>query len=328
MKLLLTTVPGLEFIVREELAELLGQVETAYTPLSGRVFAEIEEPLARILSMRSIENVRLIFGEGGTLREAAEASLEAMKELSKGLKTFAVRAERVTKEAPFTSLDLARDLGTLLSEKLGLRVQLDAPDIVFYTEYERGTYRVGVDLTPFSSLRDRPYRRWIHRSALNPIIAYAMCRLAGSTGILVDPFCGSGTIVLECLSLNTHREAICADISVASLLGARENALAVGLTPHLYAQDVANPALRENVAVDAIVTNPPFGLRERPVGGLERVYAALFSLAERVLAEGGRLVVLTPHRELIQRFSRLNAEKCIEINEGGLTSWIYVFSIA
>ncbi len=323
MKLLLTTVPGLEFIVKEEVSEVYGHVDVHFNLLTGRVFVEVRDSIARVLSLRSVENIRLILGEDKILEKAIESSLNEARDLSEGLRTFAVHAERVTKEADFTSLELAREAGRILSEKLGLRVQLDAPDIVFYVEYDRGVYRFGVDITPFSGLRDRPYRKALHRSALNPIIAYAMCRLAGPARRVLDPFCGSGTIVLEYLSLHPEAEGLCGDIETDAALKASENARAEGLA-HVYVQDILKPALRKGLGVDAIITNPPFGIREKAVGGLRRVYEALFVMAEELLSGKGKLVVITPHKELVQG-RPLRLEREVEINEGGLISWIYVF---
>ncbi|QOJ78195.1 methyltransferase [Infirmifilum lucidum] len=323
MKLLLTTVPGLEFIVKEEMSEAYGHLDIHFNVLTGRVFAEVKEPIARVLALRSVENIRFILEEDRTLEGAIERSLDEVRDLSKGLRTFAVHAERVTKEVGFTSLDLAREAGRILLEKLGLRVQLDAPDIVFYVEYDRGVYRFGVDITPFSTLRDRPYRKALHKSALNPIIAYAMCRLAGPARRILDPFCGSGTIVLEYLSLYPEAEGLCGDVETETALKASENAKTEGLA-HIYVQDVLKPALRKGLEVDAIITNPPFGIREKAVGRLRRVYEALFMMAEELLSSKGKLVMITPRRELVQAKS-LYLEREIVINEGGLASWIYVF---
>lgn len=329
MIVLLTTVPGLEFVVEREAAEKFGGC-VQYRPLTGRVFVEVNrEKLPGILSMRSIEGARLILSEASSIADAIRASLEDLRELSVGLGSFAVHAERITKDVKFTSLDVAREAGKLLADTLGLRVQLDAPDIVFYVEYDSGSYRLGVDLTPFKPLRDRPYRVWVHRSSLNPIIAYAMCVLAAPFRRLLDPFCGSGTIVLECMSVYEGVEAICADVDVWALKGASENVRAVSLDAALMVQDVVHPALREGLAVDVIITNPPFGLREKAVGGIREVYEGLFRLAERALASGGKLVVLSARRRLVEKFSsRFIEEKRIEINEGGLSSVIYVFSRA
>lgn len=331
MKILLTTVPGLESIVVEEIIEKLGRdVSARYSPLSGRVFVEVEEPnLPHILSLHSIENARIILNEAGNLQEAIEGSLSFLSRLTKGrgVNTFAVRGERVTKEPSFTSLDIAREVGKILVEKLQLRVQLDAPDLVIYTEYENGTYRLGVDLTPFASLRDRPYRVWVHKSALNPIIAYALCRLARPFTRILDPFCGSGTIVLECLSIFREAEAVCSDVSYQNIAGARTNSLAISLNPNLLVQDIRLSAVRAGLEFDAIISNPPFGIRERAVGGLDAVYRALFNLADETLKPGGRLVVLSPHKRLVERYSsKLRPVSVMEISEGGLKSWIHVYT--
>ncbi|MEZ0345054.1 MAG: THUMP domain-containing protein [Infirmifilum sp.] len=330
MKVLLTTVPGLEFIVQEELGEIIGKTQVTYSPLTGRVFAEVEEEkLPSILSLHSVEAARIILSQAPELEEAVQASLSHLEQLTRGVgvQTFAVLAERISKDAPFTSLDLAREIGKLLAEKLNLRVQLDAPDLVVYAEYNSGQYSLGVDLAPFASLRDRPYRAWLHRSALNPIIAYAMCRLAMPFTKVLDPFCGGGTIILECQGLAAAQEAICSDVNLKAVEGAHLNAQLVRAAPHLLVQDVRFSALRRKPGLDAVIANPPFGIRERAVGGIKRVYKALFNAAYESLEPGGKLVVLSPLKKtVIENAELFHLNRLVEISEGGLRSWVFVFT--
>lgn len=328
--LLATTVPGLEFIVEEEAEEICGSVGARYKPLSGRVFLDVKKAcLPRFISSaRSVENVRLIVGEAQDLRSLLERVTHFLKELKTVGLRFAVRAERITKDAPFTSLDLAREVGEQIRTKLGLEVSLELPDIPIYVEYEAGTYRFGLDLTYYKGLRDRPYRVFIHPSALNPLIAYAMCRLARPYGTLLDPFCGSGTIPLECMNASTA-EAYCSDVKFEYIRGAVESAKSVENYGKLYflVADVNNYPL--GCHVDAVVSNPPFGIRERAVGGLRQVYGEFFAIANAALRSGGKVVIVTAKlRAAVLAAHKVGFEllRKIPIEEGGLRSHILVFT--
>uniref|UniRef100_A0A7C1NZS6 THUMP domain-containing protein n=1 Tax=Thermofilum pendens TaxID=2269 RepID=A0A7C1NZS6_THEPE len=330
LRVLATTVPGLEFVVAEEAAEICRQVKASYTKLSGRVFLEVDDGCLPHLAARarSLEGLRLIAGEAISLNELLAGVVSFVRELGVEGLYFSVHAERVTKEGGFTSLDLARIVGEKVREELGLKVSLDFPDLPLYVEYEGGRYRYGLDLSFFHGLRDRPYRVFVHPSALNPVIAYAMCRLAMPFETLLDPFCGSGTIPLECSQV-TEVQAFCSDVNEHYTAGARLNLLKAGTYSriHILASDVRrHPFSRE---VDAIVTNPPFGIRERAVGGLEAAYRGLFDLASSVLREEGKLVVLTTRLKASERLGARRGLSLVakhEVNEGGLTSYIAVFS--
>jgi len=327
--LLATTVPGLEFIVAEEVGEICRGAEATFSAMTGRVFLQVEEGcVPRLMgSARSIEGVRLVVGEAGDKGELVERLLDFLRSLDLEGVRFAVSAERVTKEAPFTSLDIAHEIGDHIRRELHLEVSIDLPDVPVYVEYERGMYRFGLDLSYFRGLRDRPYRVFVHPSALNPIIAYSMCRLARPFRTVLDPFCGSGTIPLECLQ-GFASEAYCCDVNPRYVMGAAYNARAVGdyHRLHVVAADVRRSPL--NCCVDAIVTNPPFGIREKPVGSLPQVYSDLFAVAQRVLSEEGKVVIVTAALRTAERAAAragFEVVREIPILEGGLRSHVLVF---
>jgi 23S rRNA G2445 N2-methylase RlmL len=329
LRILATTVPGIEEFVAEELRELCPGSHVSLLKASGRVIAELPEIcLGKIITgAHSIENVYLLLGETSNLRDAGEDLVAHLKGLKGRYRYFSVNAERVTKDIEATSIDIASSIGKIVRERLALEVSLDFPDIAIYIEYDSGKFRYGINLTWAGSLRDRPYRQFVHRSALNPIIAYAMCRIASPQRKMWDPFCGSGTIPLECLTVSPGIEVICSDIDAASIGGALKNSKSVGKTLYLLACDSTLVPLRA-LYVDAIIANPPFGIRERAVRGLKRTYESLFDLATKSLEDSGRLVILSPHRKLVEHvgstrdFIRTGMWK---INEGGLTSFIFRF---
>jgi tRNA G10 N-methylase Trm11 len=140
---------------------------------------------------------------------------------------------------------------------------------------------------------------------------------------VLDPFCGTGTIVRE--ALEEGRSAIGADLSRQAVAAARAN-LPPG-TPLLVADAAALP-LQAGTA-GAVVTNPPFGrqhaLQADPARWLRTVYAEL----ERVVAPGGAIVLLQPASPAFEaavvrpRRDRLRSRHPIELL--GLRTTIWTF---
>lgn len=181
----------------------------------------------------------------------------------------------------------------MIQEKLPkLRVSLDDPDLVFYVELIGSEFRFAVDLTPFTSMRDRGYRVYVHPSSLNPIVARAVCRLAdlrpGKT--LVDPMCGGGTIVIEALLEVPSARGVGLDVKPEHVRGALLNAVSAGVVADFYVADARCLSSLMQSGVDVIATNPPYSIRERAVDGLRPLYESLIRGGFEVLPAEGMLL--------------------------------------
>jgi 23S rRNA G2445 N2-methylase RlmL len=125
--------------------------------------------------------------------------------------------------------------------------------------------------------------------ALRPTVAAAMVRLAGDPGdALLDPCCGSGTILREALRAGWST-ACGADIDPDAVDSARRNAP----DARLLVSDARRIGLAAQ-SVGACASNVPFG-RQYPVPGdagawLRDVLAEM----TRVTRAGSRVVLLAP----------------------------------
>jgi len=336
--LLVTTVPGLEDLLAAEIKALCPPLMIAKAS-KGRVVAKAVGNLSArelhslVTGLTLAEKVFLVLCEARveSLKDVERATLgcERLREILAAPLYYAVKASRVGVHG-FSSLDIARVVGDAVG-RLGARlaVSLDDPDVVIAAELVHGEFRIGVDLTPFRSLRERNYRAFVHPSMLNPIVARAMVRIAGVRGpaTVLDPMCGSGTIPIEAMLEAPSIEAVGIDIDARYIAGARRNAERAGVSP-CFAVGDANRIGRmfRPGSVDAVITNPPYGIRERAVGGIKRLYSNLVRGSQSVLREGGCLVLLTPFKRRVLgmcgEVGGLNAEEVRRLELGGLTTWV------
>ncbi len=339
MRILLTTIPGLENIVEKEVKEKIGSLEYVnYSELSGRVYASIRNGISllqKLHELRCIERVILILGEGEISKDTVDVQvdIELITRYLGPRMTFMVRSLR-TGEHDFTSVDLAAALGEKtqrgIYEKYGFypEVSLSDPDIILYVEAIGKTYRWGIDLTGLNALHRRRYKVYVHPSSLNPLIAYSMCRIAEveKKRRILDPMCGSGTILIEGKYLNPSLEAWGLDINPQHIAGARLNSAQAGVEVFFKTADVAEAdSLFPASFFDAIITNPPFGIREKSVYTLPRLYTLLVEKSEKLLKSGGVLCVLTPRKKLLLNIltkHRFSVKEIHTIRHGGITSFI------
>lgn len=145
---------------------------------------------------------------------------------------------------------------------------------------------------------DRTKRVEERHGALRPSVAAAMVRLAGHTGSMVDPMCGTGTIILEARAAGWRTAG--SDIDPSAIAIARAND--AGRT---VVADVLTAPFRGG-SFDAVISNLPFGKQfeqKMPVDDAVRAMT-------RLVSADGCLVLLTARDVDI---SEANAERRIDV---------------
>ncbi len=131
-----------------------------------------------------------------------------------------------------------------------------------------------------------------------------MSRTSETEGVsLLDPFCGSGTVLVEAGLLGFDR-LIGNDLEAKAVADTKKNVAWAGLEADIIQGDAANIAERVRGPVDAVVTEPYLGppRLKKPtpkeagltVGTLMTLYERSFMSIHSLLAEGGRCVVAFP----------------------------------
>ena len=221
--------------------------------------------------------------------------------------TFRVTTKR-SGAHPFTSLDVQRFAGGALIARHGCAVDLLHHDTEVRTDVIGQTCIVGVQLSR-EALSRRLSRTYRPRAALKANVAYALLHLAridAETTSLLDPFCGSGTILLEAADLYPHLQLVGSDYSADTLAGTRRNIDMAGHAGRitLCCCDARRMAAVYGRTFDTIVTNPPYGIRHGQHIDFDRFYDRLLEQAALLLLPRGRLILLSWKRGIIDRTNR------------------------
>ena len=212
--------------------------------------------------------------------------------------TFSVRGKRF--EGMMKEVDsqaIIRKLGGILSKtndvdlkepKNEVRILMSDRLHVFL-----GERTVDRNILETRKVGERPFFSPI---SLHPRYARALINLTGvkKGGTVLDPFCGTGGIVIEAAFMGM--KAIASDFDPEMIAGTEENMDYYGLK--MYDSDVLDISdIADRFGeVDAVATDPPYG-RSTHTGGedIESIYRRAMTSFGDVLRNGGSAGVVLPH---------------------------------
>ena len=347
--LILTTNPGLEDVVVEEVRERLAgaglemarAVEKPFG-LDGYVLVESDQPFERLepiaLQLRSIHHVLHPLYSFALPRQDAletvrrQVAARPVPQME-GAHSFRVTSRR-SGQHDFTSIDVQRAAGAALVERYACAVDLKNYDVEVRVDVFGQTCLVGVQLTQ-SILSKRYWRGFQPRTAIKSNVAYAMlrfARLGQGEGALLDPFCGSGTILIEAAQIYPDLELFCSDMHGDTMVGAQKNAEALGLGDRIHFQQADARRLRPvypEAYFSAVVTNPPFGVKMGQQVNFFHFYRLFVEQVWGLLRPGGLLVMLVGKRgvfnKVLEQGERLYTSRHVRVVEtGGVYPAIFV----
>lgn len=247
--------------------------------------------------------------------------------------TFRVTSKRSGSHG-FHSPDIEREAGAVVNRLTGMKVDLEHFTVQVRVDLYDHICTVGLQLTRTGL--DRRYSwEFRPRVALRTVVAYAMLRLArlqSSPRCVLDPFCGSGTVLLEAAAMYPDARLVGSDKVSECVEGARANTRAAGLADRIevFEADARDLAERWDAgSVDAVICNPPFGVRLGLKTDFMQLYARFLRGVAHVLPPGGRAVFLGGKRRhhvahIVQRIPELHLVHVRVIETGGVYPAIYV----
>ncbi|GIJ51909.1 hypothetical protein Val02_87950 [Virgisporangium aliadipatigenens] len=261
------------------------------------------------------------------VQRALSVWADQVRPLSTGM-SYRVIA-RVLHERAFLRTQLRQEFVDVIArDRPRWRVADPAQIEVWVSEYAAGRIVAGLRLTD-ASTRQHEGRLVEREGALRPTVASAMVELAGAAHepkpeaegrrpLLLDPCCGSGTILAEALEAGWAAEGLDID----------DDAVRVAATNVPEATVRHGDARRLEYAdgsVDACVSNLPFGEQYAVQGEMKAWLRTVLGEMARVVRPGGRVVLLAPavDRAAVPGALRLRERFPIRLLGMKTTIWVY-----
>ncbi|MCB9796740.1 MAG: methyltransferase [Alphaproteobacteria bacterium] len=340
MQLHLTTNPGLEDLVADELraraAALglpLGPIQLRPGHLAGVVEAALDAaPEALWRPLRSVHLVlepldRFTLDAARPLEHLAERAAQIPLSVFREADSFRVTGDRQGAH-PFTSMDLARVVGGVVHDASGVAVKMKGYDLELRVSLSGWDCRLDVQRS-HAPLSKRYPRKHNLRTALSANVAYALLRLTLDDRVprtLLDPCCGTGTVLLEAASLYPEATLYGGELFERPARLAAENLEGVAEVRVADARELG--AAWGDQKFDAVVSNPPFGANLGERTNFDAWYARFLEGFVQVTRPGARLGVLVLKRAAFKRALKARPELALvrarQVSLGVVEPGLYV----
>ncbi len=338
VKIFALTSRGLAWIGSEEMARLAGVRidEVSYR----RIAATCMVPLAPLLGLRCVDDVFLdlatwkdIPSQRIALARIQELSAQLNLETALDLITevrpipgkppFSVTASFVGRRN-YTWKEIKQAVAEGICSQYPWPHRDDSEsDLNIRVFIDHHTAYVGVRLGR-NPLHRRAYKSLHLGGSLKPSVAAALLHLAdvSTSSVLLDPFCGAGTILAEAALAGS--QAFGGDLDPQAVSATRENLRLAGEGVGTCLWDARYLPLADH-SVKRVVTNLPWGQQVKVDQDLQGFYRQVCTEMGRVLAADGRMVLLTNEPQWVV-LPRLEIQMQFEISLFGKKPAVMVFS--
>ena len=360
---------GMEAVLKKEIQDLGYQIVKTE---DGKVtFAGDESACARAnLFLRTAE--RVLWKVGSFRAETFEELFEGTKKLPweeylpPDAKFWAAKATSIRSRL-FSGSDIQSIVKKAIVERMKFKYRMEwfpesGSEFPLRISLLKDEVTIGID-TSGESLHKRGYRRLTSRAPLTETLAAAIIMLTPwkQDRILVDPFCGSGTIPIEAAMIganiapglnrsftakgwsdilpekiwiqaaeeandiirrNIEMNIQGYDIDKDIVAAARKNAKLAGVEQYIHFQQRELVNLQSGRRYGFIITNPPYGERLEDKASMPLLYRQIGQAFQRL--DSWSMYLLTGYEEA-ERYIGRKADKNRKIYNGMLKTYLYQF---
>jgi tRNA (guanine6-N2)-methyltransferase len=330
-----TTHSGMESIVIREMADfgLLATFSTEHQ--SGYVQVNVKSP-SQLFSLKTIHHVLSLRLKAETTcpwtldmirQQAGMANFEELNTDEAG--SMRVTAFRHDKTLPFTSEQVELEVADVILNRYPYPVRMKCPTYTVRVDVHQHHLMISLQLTPVS-LSKRRVKPYSPVTAMKSSLANAMLMMGDLSPnmTLLDPFVGSGTLLLQAYERDPTLKLHGIDYCTTAIEGLNLNLQSEGVLNAniIHANSLQLSSYIEAASIDRIITDPPYGVRTSKHKKFFEFYLSFLAQARRVLKPGGLLVmILVKRRSFDDALSRINGfemKEQFQIKLGGFTAHI------
>ena len=300
---------------------------------SEDIFAVVGYASALTHDRRALERIRMLARDTSHVDEAIATRVKMLRGARAGRRlTFRVIARMVGAQE-FRRAEFKRAIERGIDERgdHAWRLVEDESDVEFWATLLDDELVLAIRLTD-ETMRQRDYKVAHIPGSLRPSVAAALGLLSQPTpsDIVLDPFCGAGTVLIERAHLARYQALIGSDIDDQALTAARTNIGPRYKPIELHSWDAVAIPLPDH-SVNRIVTNLPWGVQHGSHAENRRLYPRVFSEFARLIQPNGLIVMLTGETRLMGDLlhkGALQAERILRVSILGTPAAIYVCRVA
>lgn len=158
------------------------------------------------------------------------------------------------------------------------------------------------------------YRTESTSTCLKPVNAAFIVELAKaymkSDAQVLDPFCGSATLLIERNKKILANTSYGVDISGDNIVKAKINTENAGQIIHFINKDFFE--FTHTYLFDEIITDMPFETSNKSKGDIKQIYKQFFANARNYLKGDGRIIMYTHNREFVKEFANVSGFYVLE----------------
>jgi tRNA (guanine10-N2)-dimethyltransferase len=247
--------------------------------------------------------------------------------------SFAIRVKRVRNYAEKSAvMEYEQDIGEIILKKTKTKVNLTRPDNIFIGILTSNKFIFGLKIAiihpkPFGERRPRK-KPFFHPSGMPSKLARSMVNLARAkkNDLLMDPFCGTGTTLIEATYIGCRTVGL--DSQIKMIEGCKKNLKHFNINPEgIIRADARKPPIAK---VDCVVTDPPYGrCCSTMKSTTKKIVEEVLDIFKLLLSKGTKICIASPKSIDLSALGKRRGYKHLESHfvyvHGSLTREIAVF---